>query len=132
VKAISASVTKGITVGTLLTCADNTGARVLKVIGVVGYKGVKRRYPKAGVADIVVASVKKGTPDMKKKVVRAVVIRQRMPYRRANGRRVAFEDNAAVIINEKGEPKGSEVKGPVAKEVGERFSKIVRIASIVV
>jgi len=102
------------------------------VIGVVGYKGVKRRYPKAGVADIVVASVKKGTPDMKKKVVRAVVIRQRMPYRRANGRRVAFEDNAAVIINEKGEPKGSEVKGPVAKEVGERFSKIVRIASIVV
>ena len=131
-KAISASVTKGITVGTLLTCADNTGARVLKVIGVVGYKGVKRRYPKAGVADIVVASVKKGTPDMKKKVVRAVVIRQRMPYRRANGRRVAFEDNAAVIINEKGEPKGSEVKGPVAKEVGERFSKIVRIASIVV
>ena len=131
-RAISASVTKGITVGTLLTCADNTGARVLRVIGVVGYKGVKRRYPKAGVADIVVASVKKGTPDMKKKVVRAVVIRQRMPYRRANGRRVAFEDNAAVIINEKGEPKGSEVKGPVAKEVGERFSKIVRIASIVV
>jgi len=132
VRAISASVTKGITVGTLLTCADNTGARVLRVIGVVGYKGVKRRYPKAGVADIVVASVKKGAPDMKKKVVRAVVIRQRMPYRRANGRRVAFEDNAAVVINEKGEPKGSEVKGPVAKEVGERFSKIVRIASIVV
>ena len=131
-RAISASVTKGITVGTLLTCADNTGARVLRVIGVVGYKGVKRRYPKAGVADIVVASVKKGAPDMKKKVVRAVVIRQRMPYRRANGRRVAFEDNAAVVINEKGEPKGSEVKGPVAKEVGERFSKIVRIASIVV
>ncbi len=131
-KAISASVTKGITVGTLLTCADNTGARVLKVIGVVGYKGVKRRYPKAGVGDIVIASVKKGTPDMKKKVVRAVVIRQRMPYRRANGTRIAFEDNAAVIVNDKGEPKGSEIKGPVAKEVGERFPKVVRIASIVV
>ncbi len=131
-KAISASVTKGITIRTLLTCADNTGAKVLKVIGVIGYKGVKRRYPKAGVGDIVVASVVKGTPEMRKKVVKAVIIRQRMPYRRANGTRIAFEDNAAVIVNDRGEPRGSEIKGPVAKEVGERFPKVVRIASIVV
>ncbi len=131
-KAISASVTKGIQIGSRLVCADNTGARVLKVIGVIGYKGTKRKHPKAGVGDMIVASVVKGTPDMKKKIVKAVIIRQRMPYRRADGSRIVFEDNAAVLVNDAGEPKGSEIKGPVAKEVGERFSRIVRIASIVV
>ncbi len=131
-KGISAKVTKALQVGSYLVCADNTGAKELKIIGVVKYKGVKRRIPRAGVGDIVVVSVRKGTPDMKKKVFWAVIVRQKKPYRRANGMRVAFEDNAAVLINENGDPKGTEIKGPIAKEVAERFSQVARIATMVV
>ena len=131
-KAIGSSVTKGIQVGTLLVCADNTGAKELKMIGVVGFKGRKRRRPTAGVGDEIIVSVTKGKPDMKGKVFHAVIIRQRKEFRRPDGTRVKFEDNAAVIVNDKGEPRGTEVKGPVAREVGERFPKVVRIASVVV
>ncbi len=131
-KAISAKVSKGIQVGTYLVCADNTGARELKVIGVLKYKGVKRRIPKAGVGDVVVVSVRKGKSELKGKVFKAVIIRQRKPYRRANGMRICFEDNAAVLITDRGDPKGTEIKGPVAREVGERFPMVVRIASMVV
>ncbi|NPA86835.1 MAG: 50S ribosomal protein L14 [Candidatus Diapherotrites archaeon] len=131
-KAIGSSITKGIQVGTRLVCADNTGAKELKMIGVIGFKGRKRRRPEAGVADRIIVSVTKGKPDMKGKVFHAVVIRQRKEFRRPDGTRVMFEDNAAVIVNEKGEPRGTEIKGPVAREVGERFPKIVRIASVVV
>ncbi len=131
-KAIGSSVTKGIQVGTILVCADNTGAKALKMIGVKGFKGRKRRRPSAGVGDMIIVSVVKGKPDMKGKVFPAVVIRQRKEFRRPDGTRVMFEDNAAVIVNERGEPRGTEIKGPVAKEVGERFPKIVRIASVVV
>ncbi len=131
-KGVAASVTKALQVGSYLVCADNTGAKELKIIGVVKYKGVKRRIPRAGVGDIVVVSVKKGTPDVKKKVFWAVIVRQRKPYRRADGTRIAFEDNAAVLITEKGDPKGTEIKGPIAKEVAERFPQVARIASMVV
>ena len=131
-KAIGSSITKGIQVGTILVCADNTGAKALKMIGVKGFKGRKRRRPAAGVGDMIIVSVVKGKPDMKGKVFPAVVIRQRKEFRRPDGTRVIFEDNAAVIVNERGEPRGTEIKGPVAKEVGERFPKIVRIASVVV
>ncbi len=131
-RGISGKPVKAITVGTRLVCADNTGAKELMMIGMRGYKGRKRMYPKAGVADEIVCSVKKGKPDIKKKVVHAVIIRQKKEYRRANGMRIKFEDNAAVLINEKGEPRGSEIKGPIAKEVAERWPKIAKVASIIV
>jgi large subunit ribosomal protein L14 len=115
-----------------LVCADNTGARELEIIAVKGYKGVRRRYPAAGVGDIVVVTVKKGTPDIRKQVHYAVIIRQRKEYRRPDGTRVKFEDNAAVITDDKGNPKGSEIRGPVAREAAERFPKIGSIASIIV
>jgi len=113
-------------------CADNTGARELEIIAVKGYKGVRRRYPAAGVGDMVVVTVKKGTPDIRKQVHYAVIIRQRKEYRRPDGTRVKFEDNAAVITDEEGNPKGSEIRGPVAREAAERFPKIGSIASIIV
>jgi large subunit ribosomal protein L14 len=115
-----------------LVCADNTGARELEIIAVIGYKGVRRRYPSAGVGDMVVVSVKKGTPDIRKQVHYAVIIRQRKEYRRPDGTRVKFEDNAAVIVDPKGNPKGTEIRGPVAREAAERFPKIGSIATIVV
>jgi len=118
--------------GARLVCADNTGARELEIIAVKGYKGVRRRYPAAGVGDIVVVSVKKGSPDIRKQVHYAVIIRQRKEYRRPDGTRVKFEDNAAVITDPNGNPKGSEIRGPVAREAAERFSKIGSIATIIV
>ncbi|MHC1631360.1 MAG: 50S ribosomal protein L14 [Methanotrichaceae archaeon] len=131
-KGIKAKITKGINTGTYLDCVDNTGARVLQVISVKKYRGVKNRMPRAGIGDMVVVSVKKGTPEMRKQIFRAVIIRQKKEFRRPDGIRVKFEDNAAVITDDDGIPKGSEVKGPVSREVAEQFGKIASAASIIV
>ena len=131
-KAVKARITRGINTGSLIDCADNTGAKKLNVIAVIGYKGVKSRYPAAGIGDVIVCSVREGDVKIRKQVVRAVVIRQRKEYRRPDGMRVAFEDNAAALINERGEPQGTQIKGPVAREVVERFSVIGKVSSFVV
>jgi len=122
----------GLQVGSYVRVADNSGAREVQIIGVIGYKGRLRRIPPAAVGDMVVVSVKKGTPEMRKQVVRAVVVRQRRPYRRPDGTWVAFEDNAVVIVTPEGAPKGSEIRGPIAKEAAERWPKVASIASIIV
>jgi large subunit ribosomal protein L14 len=132
-KAISAHVTKAIHQGTVLNCIDNTGAKKLKVIAVIGYKGRWRRLPKAGVGDVVVCSVIAGKEKMRHEVVYAVIVRQKKEYRRLDGRRIKFRDNAAVIVNPKTyEPQGTEIRSVIAKEAVERFSTIGKIASIVV
>lgn len=131
-KSISAKVTKGLQAGSFLECVDNTGATLLQVISVKGYKGVKRRSPGCGVGSWIYASVKDGDPKMKHQVVMAVVVRQKKEYRRKNGIRIKFESNAAVLTNEKGEPRGTKIKGPIAKEVVERFSLVGKIATTVV
>lgn len=118
--------------GARLICADNTGAKELQIISVIDYKGVRRRMSKAGVGDQVVASVKKGTPEMRKQVVRAVIVRQTKEYRRKDGIRIKFEDNAAVLITPDGAPRGSEIRGPIAKEAAERWPRVAGIASMVV
>ena len=123
---------RGIPVGAYIKCVDNTGARELKVIQVIGYKGRLRRLPYAGVGDMVVVSVNKGKPDKRKKIFRAVIVRQKKPYRRADGTWVQFEDNAAVIMTEGGEMKGSLIRGPVAREAAERWPRIASAASIIV
>ena len=107
-------------------------AREIQIISVKGFKGVRRRLDVAGVGDLVVASVKKGTADMRREVVNAVVIRQKKEYMRADGLRVKFEDNAAVIITPEGILKGSEVRGPVAKEAADRWPSVGSAASILV
>lgn len=131
-KAKISKIPRALATGSRLVCADNTGARVVEVVSVVGYHGVRRRQPKLGIGDMATVSVKKGTPDMRRKLLRAVVIRQRKEMRRPNGLRVGFDDNAAVIVDERGEPKGTEIKGPVAREVAERFPKIGSTATIIV
>ena len=131
-EAIPAKVTRGLPTGAKLICADNTGAKELQIIAVKGYGGVRRRYPKAGVGDLVVTSVKKGRPDIRKQVVLAVIVRQSMPYTRFNGTKIRFEDNAAVVVGDDGMPKGTEIKGAVAKEAIERWKKIGSLASVVI
>ncbi len=131
-KGLKSNVTKALNVGSYIICADNTGAKVLQIISVRGYKGRRRRIQKAGVGDMIKVVVKEGDVKLRKQIFNAVIIRQKKEYRRADGIRIAFEDNAAVLVNEEGEPKGTEIKGPVAREVIERFSSIGKIASIIV
>ncbi|HYD93141.1 MAG TPA: 50S ribosomal protein L14 [Candidatus Paceibacterota bacterium] len=106
----------------IVTIADNTGAKVGRVFKVLG--GSKRRYSELG--DVVVISIQTAEPRKavkKKDVVRAVVVRQRKPYRRANGSYIRFDDNAVVIIEKQGKemgPKGNRVFGPVARELTEK------------
>ena len=131
-KAITSKVSKSLPIGANLKCIDNTGAREVEIISVKGFKGVRRRLAAAGVGDMVVVSVKKGSSDMRREVTTAVVVRQKKEYRRADGLRVKFEDNAAVIITEDGVLKGSEIRGPIAKEAADLWPAIGSAASIIV
>lgn len=131
-KAISASPTKCLTRLSRCLCADNSGAKEVMIISVFRHTARKRMQPQAGIADLVNVVVKTGKPGVRGKVERAVIVRTRKEYRRPDGTRVKFEDNAVVLVDEKGLPKASEVKGIIAKEVGERFPKIAGIAAGIV
>ncbi|KAK7105235.1 large ribosomal subunit protein uL14-like [Littorina saxatilis] len=119
----------GLPVGAVLNCADNTGAKNLFVIAVHGIKGRLNRMPAARSGDMFVATVKKGKPELRKKVMPAVVIRQRKAIRRKDGTFIVFEGNAGVIVNVKGEMKGSAITGPVAKECADLWPRIASSAS---
>ena len=120
-------------VGCRIETCDNSGAKVIRVFTVVGLKTTKGRISSCGVGDLVMASVVRGRPDMRKQVVYAIIVRQRKEYRRADGTRIKFEDNSAVVLkDEKGNPKGTIFKGAIAKEACERWPGIAKIASIVV
>lgn len=130
---LKAKVTKSIPVGSKLETCDNSGAKIIKVFTVVGSKTVKGRLSSCGVGDLVMASVISGKPDMRKQVVHAIIVRQRKEYRRADGIRIKFEDNSAVVLkDDKGNPKGTIFKGAVAKEACERWPGVAKIASIIV
>lgn len=116
----------------MLNVADNTGAKLVACIKVLG--GTRRRYARLG--DIVVVSVKSAEPRKiakKKEVLKAVVVRQRSPYRRKDGSVIRFDDNAVVIIDNNKEPKGGRIFGPVPRELRERgFAKIISLAPEVI
>ncbi len=131
-KGIAGRQHRGLPLGATMPCADNSGAKVISLIDVKAYHGVASRIPAAGVGDMFIASVKKGTPEMRAKVVYAVVVRQRRPFRRADGTMVQFDENAAVLVTPDGEVRGSEIKGPVAREAAERWPRIAAIASTIV
>jgi large subunit ribosomal protein L14 len=124
--------TRGIPTGARLDCIDNTGAKIVQVVAVLNYHGVKRRYPSAGVGDVMIVTVKKGTPETRKQLMRAVIVRQKRPFRRPEGTMVQFEDNAVVIVTDTGETKGTDIKGPVAREAAERWPRIAATASMIV
>ncbi len=113
---------------TRLGAADNTGARQLMCINVLG--GTGKRYARVG--DIIVASVKRATPGAMVKegdVVRAVIVRCAQPYRRPDGSHIKFDENAAVILTDKNNPKGTRIFGSVARELREKnFTKIISLA----
>jgi large subunit ribosomal protein L14 len=111
-----------------LRVADNSGAREIMCINVLG--GTRRKY--AYIGDIIVASVKKAIPNAATKkgdVVRAVIIRTAHPYRRADGSYIKFDENAAIILSDKNNPKGTRIFGPVARELRDKqHTKIISLA----
>jgi large subunit ribosomal protein L14 len=132
-RAVSARITKAIPVNSRITTCDNSGAKIIKIFSVKEHKTVKGRIPAAGVGDLVMASVVSGRPDIRKQVVFAVIVRQKKEYRRPDGTRIKFEDNSAVVLkDEKGDPKGTIFKGPIAKEACDRWPGVAKLASIIV
>ena len=117
---------------TRLKCADNSGAREIMCIQVLG--GTRRRYARVG--DVIVASVKLAQPASavkKGEVIRAVVVRTAKQYGRPDGSFIRFDDNAAVVLSDKQNPRGTRIFGPVARELRERnFMKIVSLAPEVI
>ncbi len=131
-KAITSKATRGLNLGSIVDAADNSGARIVKIVSVKKAGSKKGRQVPARVADWVKVSVRKGKPEMKGEVFDAVVIRQKRSWRRASGERVCFKDNAVALLkDDKGNPKGTQMKGPVAREVQERWKEVAKIASIV-
>lgn len=117
---------------TKLNVADNSGAKKLKCIKVLG--GSRKRYARVG--DIIVASVKEalhGSSVKKKEIVKAVIVRTKSPIRRKDGSCLRFDDNSAVVIDNQKNPKGTRIFGPIARELREKnFTKIISLSPEVV
>lgn len=132
-KAIKARVTRGLQHNSRIEACDNSGAKIVKIVSVKGAKTVKTRKPAAGVGDLIMVSVVKGKPELRKQVVPAIIVRQKKEYRRPDGIRIKFEDNAVILLkDEKGNPRGTIFKGAIAKEVTERWAPIAKVAKMVV
>ncbi len=125
-------IARGLPIGARLLCTDNSGAKELQLITVYGYKGKLRKLGKAGVGDMVNVAVTKGKQELRKQVLQAIIVRQRKPYRRPDGTWMQFEDNAAVLVKPGGEPQGSELRGPMAREVTLKWPRVAAIASKIV
>ena len=131
-KALSSKPVRNLPVGAMLTCADNSGAKIFQIVSVRGYKGIRRTKPQAGIGSLVKCRVYKGNEKVMHELFHVVIVRQKKDYRRADGSWIAFEDNAGVVVSEKFEAKGTVIKGPVAREAVERFPAIGKIARTVV
>ena len=130
-QALAARVTKSLCISSRLNCDDNSGAKIVQIIGVIGSKASLRKVPSAGIGDVVRVSVKKGKADLVGKKELAVITRQKKEFRRGKTR-IKFEDNACVLIDDQHLPRGTEIKGAVSRELAERFPKVVAIAAAVV
>ena len=132
-KGVAANLTRGLNIGSNVLASDNSGARIVRIISVKHGKTRRGRQQYAKIGDWVKVSVRKGDPKMKGEVFDAIVIRQKKPFRRNSGERIAFTDNAVALLkDEKGNPKGTQIKGPIAREVNERWPFVGKIAKFVV
>ncbi len=124
---------RGLTIGSKVIACDNSGAKIVKIIGIKRRgKTVKGRNPACGIADLIKISVRKGESKMKGKVFEAVIVRQRKEFRRITGERIKFADNAVALLKDaKGNPKGTLIKGPIAREVSDRWPNVAKNASII-
>ena len=121
-KYMKEKVTKSLPLGAVIDIADNSGARLLKIVSVKNYKTRTRKLASAGIGDLVTGSVIAGKSEIRHTLVQAVIIRQKKRYSRTDGTHVRFDDNAAVLLKDVrlGTPKGTTIKGPIAKEAAIR------------
>jgi large subunit ribosomal protein L14 len=125
-------ITRALPITAELVCADNTGAKILRIAQVTRYKGRHSRLPSAAVGDFVTVTVKKGPAELRRQIFGAVIVRQKYPINRVSGVRIRFEDNAAVLVTPEGEIKGTDIKGPVAAEAAEKWPRIANLAPLIV
>ena len=131
-RGVAAKLTNGLNIGSSALASDNSGARIVRIVGLKGMKSKRGRQQYIKLGDLVKISVRKGDPKMKGEVFDAVIIRQVKPFRRLTGERVAFTDNAVALLkDEKGNPKGTQIKGPIAKEAAERYPFLAKIAKFI-
>ncbi|MEM1535878.1 MAG: uL14 family ribosomal protein [Candidatus Pacearchaeota archaeon] len=132
-KAVAARITKALNLGSLVEVVDNSGAKLARIVAVKKGKSRKGRQIACGVGDLIKVSVREGAKELRKQVFWAVVVRQKKAYRRATGERIAFESNGIVLLkDEDGNPKGTQIKGPIAKEAADRWPFVAKIASMIV
>lgn len=132
-KPLKSNVARSIPKESVVNVCDNSGAKKFRVFNVVGHSTTQSRIQSAGVGDMVVGSVKAGDQDMKKRQLYGVIVRQKKEYKRPNGMRIKFEDNAVVLTkDEEGDPQGTLIKGPIAKEAAERWPGIAKLASTII
>lgn len=132
-KAVAAKMTRALNVGSYALSSDNSGARIVRIVGVRGGKTKRGRQQYAKIGDFVKISVRKGDLKMKGQIFDAIIIRQKKPFKRNTGQRIAFMDNAVCLLkDDKGNPKGTQIKGPIAKEVADRWPFVAKIARYIV
>lgn len=122
----------GLCNGSRIIITDNSGAKIAQIINVDGFKSRLNRLPKASVGSVCTVTIKKGKPELRGNILKAVIVRQKMIYRRLDGTRLCFEDNAGVIVTKEGEPKATEVRGPIAREAAEMFPRLASISSLII
>jgi len=122
----------GLCNGSRILITDNSGAKIAQIINVDHSKTRLRRLPKATVGSVCTVTIKKGKPEMRGNILKAVIVRQRMIYRRLDGTRLCFEDNAGVLISKEGDPRGTEIRGPIAREAAEIFPRLASISSLII
>ncbi|MBI4148370.1 uL14 family ribosomal protein [Candidatus Woesearchaeota archaeon] len=132
-KAVKASIVRALPHTANVTICDNSGGRILRIISTFGHKTVKGRVSSAAIGDLVTGSVVEGKQDIRKTVVQAVIVRQKKAYMRLDGTHIKFEDNAVALIKDDlGNPKGTMIKGPMAKEAADRWPALSKIASMII
>jgi len=122
----------GLQNGSKVLITDNSGAKIAQIINVDHTKTRLRRLPKASIGNIVTVTVKRGKPELRGSILKAVIVRQKRIFRRIDGTRLCFEDNAAVLVTKEGEPKGTEIRGPIAREAAEMFPRLASISSLII
>jgi large subunit ribosomal protein L14 len=122
----------GLCNGSKIQITDNSGAKIAQIINVDHSKTRQRRLPKATVGSICTVTIKRGRPEMRGNILKAVIVRQKRIFRRLDGTRLCFEDNAGVIVTKEGEPRGTEVRGPIAREAAELFPRLASISSLII
>jgi len=122
----------GLCNGSRVLIADNSGAKIAQIINVDHSKTRLRRLPKASVGDVCTVTIKKGRPELRGNILKCVIVRQKMIFRRKDGTHLCFEDNAGVLVSKEGDPRGTEIRGPIAREAAEQFPRLASISSLII